>query len=103
MGSTPRMEPTPLEASSVTLAYDHVVVRDLSMTVPDGRITAIVGPNASGKSTLLKAMARLLWPDRKSTRLYSSHANISYAVFCLKKKFDWRLYGNKRINYRMNE
>src|SRR5947209_19042599 len=28
----------------------------------------------------------LLKPDRKSTRLNSSHANISYAVFCLKKK-----------------
>src|SRR3712207_8464410 len=27
-----------------------------------------------------------LMPDRKSTRLNSSHANISYAVFCLKKK-----------------
>src|SRR3712207_7226282 len=27
-----------------------------------------------------------LWKDRKSTRLNSSHANISYAVFCLKKK-----------------
>src|SRR3712207_8826604 len=27
-----------------------------------------------------------LWRDRKSTRLNSSHANISYAVFCLKKK-----------------
>src|SRR3712207_7672579 len=27
-----------------------------------------------------------LAPDRKSTRLNSSHANISYAVFCLKKK-----------------
>src|SRR3712207_7019410 len=27
-----------------------------------------------------------LKPDRKSTRLNSSHANISYAVFCLKKK-----------------
>src|SRR5438445_10842093 len=26
------------------------------------------------------------WKDRKSTRLNSSHANISYAVFCLKKK-----------------
>src|SRR3712207_8780294 len=31
-------------------------------------------------------------PDRKSTRLNSSHANISYAVFCLKKK------KNKRAN-----
>src|SRR3712207_7897449 len=34
--------------------------------------------------------AALMWPgvdrDRKSTRLNSSHANISYAVFCLKKK-----------------
>src|SRR3712207_7927402 len=28
---------------------------------------------------------RLLYQDRKSTRLNSSHANISYAVFCLKK------------------
>src|SRR5207245_4240811 len=27
-----------------------------------------------------------LWPDRKSTRLNSSHGSISYAVFCLKKK-----------------
>src|SRR5215203_6859028 len=29
---------------------------------------------------------RRSWRDRKSTRLNSSHANISYAVFCLKKK-----------------
>src|SRR3712207_9583149 len=28
------------------------------------------------------------WRDRKSTRLNSSHANISYAVFCLKNKQD---------------
>src|SRR3712207_7465277 len=31
-------------------------------------------------------IALRLPPDRKSTRLNSSHANISYAVFCLKKK-----------------
>src|SRR5438445_6552665 len=30
--------------------------------------------------------AAAAWSDRKSTRLNSSHANISYAVFCLKKK-----------------
>src|SRR3712207_7286483 len=35
--------------------------------------------------------------DRKSTRLNSSHANISYAVFCLKKKKKYkRLYRNKQ-------
>src|SRR3712207_7415953 len=32
------------------------------------------------------ALAAVCWRDRKSTRLNSSHANISYAVFCLKKK-----------------
>src|SRR3712207_7835482 len=32
------------------------------------------------------------WVDRKSTRLNSSHANISYAVFCLKKKKKKSLY-----------
>src|SRR3712207_8198371 len=33
-----------------------------------------------------RARGRILRRDRKSTRLNSSHANISYAVFCLKKK-----------------
>src|SRR3712207_8416601 len=33
--------------------------------------------------------------DRKSTRLNSSHANISYAVFCLKKK---KLHSTRRIS-----
>src|SRR5690606_36109191 len=32
------------------------------------------------------AYAQMLWKDRKSTRLNSSHVKISYAVFCLKKK-----------------
>src|SRR3712207_8268834 len=34
---------------------------------------------------LLLPLALLIEPDRKSTRLNSSHANTSYAVFCLKK------------------
>lgn len=52
-----------LAAESVTLAYDEVeVARDLSLSIPDGRITAIVGANACGKSTLLRALARLLKP-----------------------------------------
>src|SRR3712207_8402415 len=35
------------------------------------------------------SVSQLTWIDRKSTRLNSSHANISYAVFCLKKKIDY--------------
>src|SRR3712207_7614607 len=35
---------------------------------------------------VLARVPRVVFGDRKSTRLNSSHANISYAVFCLKKK-----------------
>src|SRR3712207_8138639 len=35
--------------------------------------------------------ALVIYEDRKSTRLNSSHANISYAVFCLKKKKEVRV------------
>src|SRR2546427_7260627 len=44
----------------------------------------LVGRAAAGDS-LADALGRLL-ADRKSTRLNSSHSQISYAVFCLKKK-----------------
>src|SRR3712207_8527781 len=39
----------------------------------------------AGRITMDEAMRHATSPDRKSTRLNSSHANISYAVFCLKK------------------
>src|SRR3712207_8996608 len=42
-------------------------------------------PGGAARQVLL-AHGRRPAPDRKSTRLNSSHANISYAVFCLKKK-----------------
>src|SRR5947209_15505903 len=40
--------------------------------------------------------------DRKSTRLNSSHANISYAVFCLKKKKKKKKINKKQINKNEN-
>src|SRR5262245_64589109 len=51
----------------------------------------IAAPLLAGVLALLVLFPRLgtfgLWdPDRKSTRLNSSHLGISYAVFCLKKK-----------------
>jgi iron complex transport system ATP-binding protein len=54
---------TRLAAESVTLAYDQrVIARELSVAVPDRSFTVIVGPNACGKSTLLRALSRLLKP-----------------------------------------
>jgi iron complex transport system ATP-binding protein len=55
--------PCRLRADSVTVGYGaEPVVRDLSLTIGDGRVTTIVGPNGCGKSTLLRTMARLLKP-----------------------------------------
>src|SRR3712207_7475949 len=45
-----------------------------------------VPQRAADRRVEQKAPQRHLGEDRKSTRLNSSHANISYAVFCLKKK-----------------
>ncbi len=52
-----------LAAAGLRLAYDErVVVDGLSLAIPTGRITVIVGANACGKSTLLRGLARLLAP-----------------------------------------
>jgi iron complex transport system ATP-binding protein len=53
-----------LSAQSLRLDYDgRVVIDNLDLLVPTGQITVIVGPNASGKSTLLRGLARLLKPS----------------------------------------
>jgi iron complex transport system ATP-binding protein len=52
-----------LAADQLALAYDdRQIVNDLSVEIPRGRITVIVGANACGKSTLLRGLARLLKP-----------------------------------------
>ncbi|MCZ2814885.1 ABC transporter ATP-binding protein [Modestobacter sp. VKM Ac-2984] len=52
-----------LAAEDLTLAYgDRTVIEGLDLLVPPGRITAVVGANACGKSTLLRSMSRLLSP-----------------------------------------
>src|SRR3712207_7116941 len=42
--------------------------------------------DTDGPCSVMLSKQTYVTPDRKSTRLNSSHANISYAVFCLKKK-----------------
>src|SRR3712207_6918090 len=76
--------------------------RSLHDALPTCLPTANIG-DARQRLGLVDSGIRAMWPgaavvgrahcllDRKSTRLNSSHANISYAVFCLKKKYR---YGN---------
>ncbi|ELT43482.1 ABC transporter ATP-binding protein [Arthrobacter nitrophenolicus] len=52
-----------LNAKDLTLKYDQrCVVDGLSVEIPEGKVTMIVGANACGKSTLLRGLSRLLKP-----------------------------------------
>src|SRR5216683_5236361 len=98
-----------LEAQGLNVLYgDYQILWDVSFHAPEGEVIAILGPNGSGKSTLMNTLSgvlrsrtgaisfrgaridglpphKIVGQDRKSTRLNSSHDQISYAVFCLKK------------------
>lgn len=68
---TPEPGPTTcLSAHRVTLGYGtSTVVKDLNLHVERGTFTVFLGPNASGKSTTLKALARLLSPREGTIQL----------------------------------
>ncbi|ROO84516.1 iron complex transport system ATP-binding protein [Actinocorallia herbida] len=59
-----------LRAEKLRLAYDgRTIVDDLDLDIPDGRVTAVIGPNGCGKSTTLRALGRLLKPRAGSVIL----------------------------------
>ncbi|OEV03090.1 ABC transporter ATP-binding protein [Streptomyces oceani] len=64
---------TRLHGDGLTLGYDQrTIARDLDVAVPDESFTVIVGPNACGKSTLLRALSRMLKPAAGSVLLDGS-------------------------------
>ncbi|MBA0053145.1 ABC transporter ATP-binding protein [Streptomyces sp. AJS327] len=66
----PETGTTRLATRGLTLSYgDRAVVDDLDLDIPDGAVTAVVGPNACGKSTTLRALGRLLKPHRGAVLL----------------------------------
>src|SRR3712207_8509942 len=88
---------TTLFRSRHTRIYDPLVhvfdaARDRKQEIggypqpPFGHNFFVSRANFTGLARTLKLAGYRPFPDRKSTRLNSSHANISYAVFCLKKK-----------------
>jgi iron complex transport system ATP-binding protein len=62
--------PAALTTRNLTLAYDNtLIVRDLTLAIPPGQITVLVGANGCGKSTLLRGLARLLKPNQGAVYL----------------------------------
>ena len=65
--NTPAESTTPgarLRLDAATIGYDKRVISErLSVSIPDESFTVIVGPNACGKSTLLRGLSRLLAPS----------------------------------------
>lgn len=52
-----------LYTEGLSIGYvDRLIVEDLNLSIPQGKITALVGANGSGKSTILKTMARIMKP-----------------------------------------
>src|SRR3712207_8119305 len=64
----------------------HVDHRERQGAPADLALAALAHASAEGDADVARRAAHVEAEDRKSTRLNSSHANISYAVFCLKKK-----------------
>ncbi|MFT0848435.1 ABC transporter ATP-binding protein [Actinomycetaceae bacterium L2_0104] len=60
----------PLAGQDLTLGYGGIPISEhLDVTVPEDSFTVIIGPNACGKSTLLRALSRLLDPEQGSVIL----------------------------------
>ena len=50
-----------LQGDGIAVGYqDNLIIPTLSVGIPRGQITAIIGPNGCGKSTLLKALSRTM-------------------------------------------
>ncbi|OPZ87328.1 MAG: putative siderophore transport system ATP-binding protein YusV [bacterium ADurb.Bin425] len=58
-----------LQTRSLSLGFAQPLFRDLDLSLESGRITAIMGPNGCGKSTLIRALARLKKPQRGTVEL----------------------------------
>ncbi|MDT3424958.1 iron complex transport system ATP-binding protein [Paenibacillus forsythiae] len=53
-----------LHTKQLDISYaDRLIVKNLNLSIPHGKITALVGANGSGKSTILKTMARIMKPQ----------------------------------------
>ncbi len=67
------MDNSIINIDNVSFSYGHIpVVRDINLAVGEGEFLGVIGPNAGGKSTLLKLILGLLQPDIGEIRLFGN-------------------------------
>ncbi len=60
-----------IEISGITKTFgSHVAVDNLSLAVPEGSIYGFIGPNGSGKTTTIRMIMNILYPDNGSIRIF---------------------------------
>ena len=65
-----------ITTKNLNISYGNVdIVKDLNLSIPEGKITTIIGANGCGKSTILKTLARILKP--KSGEIYIAGTEIN--------------------------
>src|SRR6478672_7854563 len=60
-----------IEISRVTKAFGEVIaVDDLTLTVPQGAVYGFIGPNGSGKTTTMRMVVNISYPDQGTIRVF---------------------------------
>src|SRR5688572_28625299 len=91
-----------LELDNVTKRYDKVVaLRDLSMSIEEGEMFGLIGPDGAGKTTAIRLMCGLLKPDGGTVRVLGrdpvkQHLEVTQTVGYLSQRFS--LYGDLSID-----
>lgn len=74
-------DPIAISLESVTKRYgDHTVINDVSLSVREGEVIAIIGPSGAGKSTLLRCINLLEVPDSGRTTVEGNHVDAGHQI-----------------------
>ena len=67
---------TAIEVNNLTVSYGPVpALLDVSVSIPKGQLVGVIGPNGSGRSTLIKSILGFVKPDVGEVKLFGEHAD----------------------------
>ena len=70
------MTPPAIEIDRIVKRYaEHVAVRELSLTIPQGAVFGLLGPNGAGKTTTIRMVLDIIAPDQGTIRIFGAPHN----------------------------